>query len=42
MAASYIKDANMFCLNTPSGYALFKAIMMYLQLYTLAEQRLLT
>jgi hypothetical protein len=42
MAVSYIRGANMFPPNTPSGYALFKAIMTYLQLDTLAEQRLLT
>jgi hypothetical protein len=42
MAASYIKDANIFHPNTPSSYALFKAIMMYLQVNTMAEQRLLT
>jgi hypothetical protein len=41
MAASYIKDADMSPPNTPSGYALFKAVTMYLQLDTLAEQRLL-
>jgi hypothetical protein len=37
MVTSYIKNTNIFPLNTPSSYVLFKAIMMYLQLDTLVE-----